>query len=290
MKKNKNIFEILKNLTPEQTKIYIALDKLSSKNGYSYITPKSLAKKIGLDEQETYENIHKLIKNNSIYFIDLKEKETKKLLERRFYTNKFNFFKDSRNKDKLIPTMQVINDLKEKAKAEDMEKQAEAKERRFYTNKFNFFKDSRNKDKLIPTMQVINDLKEKAKAEDMEKQAEAKRKLEEIELNNLVDEYWENMDNIMYNELYIKAEEKYAKSVTGTNKLQNDFQIACFERLAPIYMKMLIKEKLALDMGKEIPDLFGATTPAKKTSEDKKIPDTFEEKLQQSWDDFEFYR
>lgn len=243
MKKNKNIFEILKNLTPEQTKIYIALDKLSSKNGYSYITPRSLAKKLGLDEQKTYENIHKLIKNNSIYFIDLKEKETKKLLERRFYTNKFNFFKDSRNKDKLIPTMQVINDLKEKAKTEDIEKQAEAK-----------------------------------------------RKLEEIELNNLVDEYWENMDNIMYNELYLKAEEKYAKSVNGTTELKDDFQIACFERLAPIYMKMLIKEKLALDMGKEIPDLFGTTAQPKTSSEEKKIPETFEEKLQQDWEDFDFYR
>lgn len=243
MKKIKNVFDILKDLTYEQMKVYMALDSLSKKNGYSYITTKSLSKRLNLNEQKVYKSISELIKKGNLFFIDLKEKETNRLLERRFYTNKFNFFKDSRNKDKLIPTMQVINDLKEKAKAEDMEKQAEAK-----------------------------------------------RKLEEIELNNLVDEYWENMDNIMYNELYIKAEEKYAKSVTGTNRLQNDFQVACFERLAPIYMKMLIKEKLALDMGKEIPDLFGTTAPPKTLSEEKKVTETFEEKLQQRWEDFEFYR
>ena len=223
MKKVKNIFDIIKNLTHEQMKIYIALDNLSKKNGYSYITPKSLAKRLNLSDEKVYKSIYDLIKKGNLFFIDLKEKETNRLLERRFYTNKFNFFKDSKNKDKLIPTMQIINDLKEKAKTKDIEKQTEAK-----------------------------------------------RKLEEIELNNLVDEYWENMDNIMYNELYIKAEEKYAKSVNGTNNLQNDFQIVCFEKLAPIYMKMLVKEKLSLDMGKEIPDLFGTTIPAKAPSENKK--------------------
>ena len=242
MRKNKNIFDILKDLTPEQTKVYIALDKLTQKNGYSYITPKNLSKRLNLDEKEVHKSIFNLVKNNSLYFIELREKETNKLLERRFYTNKFNFFKDSRNKENLIPTMQFINDLKEKAKAEDTEKQSEAK-----------------------------------------------RKLEEIELNNLTEEYFENIDVNIYNTLYSKAEKRYALSVNGTDTLENKFQIQCFEKLAPIYMKMIIKEELAKDMGKDIPDLFAIHSGSGKSSS-KKAPETFEEKLQQSWDDFDFYR
>lgn len=242
MKKNKNIFDILKELTPEQTKVYIALDKLTQKNEYSYITAKSLSKKLNLNEKEVYKAIYSLIKNNSLYFIDLREKENNKLLERRLYTNKFNFFKDSRNRENLIPTMQVINDLKEKAKAEDMEKQAEAK-----------------------------------------------RKLEEIELNNLTEEYFENIDVNIYNELYSKSEKRYAQSVNGTDYLSNDFQVQCFEKLAPVYMKMIIKEKLAKEMGKDIPDLFVINNGPVKSYPEKE-PETFEEKLQKSWDDFDFYR
>lgn len=241
-RKNKNIFQTLNDLNNNEIKIFMVLEKLSQKKGYSYITPKSLSKKLNIDEKEVYSSIYNLIKKGSVYFIDLKDKD--KLLERRFYTDKFNFFNDSRKKDQLVPTMKEINDLKEKVKIEAEQ------------NKI-----------------------------------EAENKLKEIELNNLVDEYWENIDNIMYNDLYIKAEEKYAMSVNGTAELKDDFQIACFERLAPIYMKMIIKENLAKEMGTEIPNYFEAkSSPVKNTSEDKKIPDTFEEKLQQSWDDFEFYR
>ena len=241
MKKDKNIFEILKNLTLAEAKIFMALDKLSNKNGYSYITIKSLANKLNLTESETYSNTYNLIKNKHLYFIDLKDKDNN-LLERRFYTNKFNFFKDLRKKDSLIPTMKAINDLKEKAK-----------------------------DKNI------------------EKQNEAKKKLEDIKINNLVEQYWENMDNIMYNDIYVKAEERYAMSVNGIKELDSDFQKACFEKLSPIYIKMIIKEEILKDMGKEIPDMFKTDTIPKKL-EDKKVPENFSEKINDTWSDMEFYR
>ena len=241
-KKGKNIFQTLNDLNSNEIKIFMVLEKLSQKKGYSYITPKSISKKLNIDEKEVYSSIYNLIKKGSVYFIDLKDKD--KLLERRFYTDKFNFFNDSRKKDQLVPTMKEINDLKQKIKTEDENKKIEAE-----------------------------------------------KKLKEIELNELVEEYWENMDNVRYNELYMEAEGKYAMSVNGTDKLKNEFEITCFEKLAPIYMKMLIKEELARDIGTEIPDFFTAkTNPVKNNSENEKIAETFEKKIQNNWDDFEFYR
>ena len=50
-------------------------------------------------------------------------------------------------------------------------------------------------------MKEVNDLKQKLKSEDEAKKVEAEKKLKEIELNGLVEEYWENMDSIKYMEL-----------------------------------------------------------------------------------------
>mgnify|MGYP000625874402 FL=1 len=206
-KKGKNIFQTLNNLSSDEIKIFMVLERLSEKKGYSYITPKSLSKNLNIDEKTVQSSIYNLIKKGAVFFIDLKDKD--KLLERRFYTDKFKFFNDSRKKDELVPTMKEVNDLKQKLKSED-----EAKK------------------------------------------VEAEKKLKEIELNGLVEEYWENMDSIKYMELYEKAEDKYSTSIYGEPKPLSDFQAQCFEKLAPIYMKMIIKEELAKDLNYEIPDYF----------------------------------
>lgn len=208
-KKGKNIFQTLNNLSSDEIKIFMVLERLSEKKGYSYITPKSLSKNLNIDEKNVQSSIYNLIKKGAVFFIDLKDKE--KLLERRFYTDKFKFFNDSRKKDELVPTMKEVNDLKQKLKSED-----EAKK------------------------------------------VEAERKLKEIELNGLVEEYWENMDSIKYMELYEKAEDKYSASIYGEPKPLSDFQTQCFEKLAPIYMKILIKEELAQEMNFELPEYFGS--------------------------------
>ena len=206
-KKGKNIFQTLNNLSSDEIKIFMVLERLSEKKGYSYITPKSLSKNLNIDEKTVQSSIYNLIKKGAVFFIDLKDKD--KLLERRFYTDKFKFFNDSKKKDELVPTMKEVNDLKQKLKSED-----EAKK------------------------------------------VEAEKKLKEIELNGLVEEYWENMDSIKYMELYEKAEDKYSTSIYGEPKPLSDFQAQCFEKLAPIYMKMIIKEELAKDLNYEIPDYF----------------------------------
>lgn len=237
-KKGKNIFQTLNNLSSDEIKIFMVLERLSEKKGYSYITPKSLSKNLNIDEKTVQSSIYNLIKKGAVFFIDLKDKD--KLLERRFYTDKFKFFNDSRKKDELVPTMKEVNDLKQKLKSED-----EAKK------------------------------------------VEAEKKLKEIELNGLVEEYWENMDSIKYMELYEKAEDKYSSSIYGEPKPLSDFQAQCFEKLAPIYMKMIIKEELAKDLNYEIPDYFDTE---KKTNTSSKVSNTFEEKLKKDSEEVELYK
>lgn len=237
-KKGKNIFQTLNNLSSDEIKIFMVLERLSEKKGYSYITPKSLSKNLNIDEKTVQSSIYNLIKKGAVFFIDLKDKD--KLLERRFYTDKFKFFNDSRKKDELVPTMKEVNDLKQKLKSED-----EAKK------------------------------------------VEAEKKLKEIELNGLVEEYWENMDSIKYMELYEKAEDKYSSSIYGEPKPLSDFQAQCFEKLAPIYMKMIIKEELAKDLNYEIPDYFDTE---KKTNTPSKVSNTFDEKLKKDSEEVELYK
>ena len=237
-KKGKNIFQTLNNLSSDEIKIFMVLERLSEKKGYSYITPKSLSKNLNIDEKTVQSSIYNLIKKGAVFFIDLKDKD--KLLERRFYTDKFKFFNDSRKKDELVPTMKEVNDLKQKLKSED-----EAKK------------------------------------------VEAEKKLKEIELNGLVEEYWENMDSIKYMELYEKAEDKYSTSIYGEPKPLSDFQSQCFEKLAPIYMKMIIKEELAKDLNYEIPDYFDTE---KKTNTSSKVSNTFDEKLKKDSEEVELYK
>lgn len=237
-KKGKNIFQTLNNLSSDEIKIFMVLERLSEKKGYSYITPKSLSKNLNIDEKTVQSSIYNLIKKGAVFFIDLKDKD--KLLERRFYTDKFKFFNDSRKKDELVPTMKEVNDLKQKLKSED-----EAKK------------------------------------------VEAEKKLKEIELNGLVEEYWENMDSIKYMELYEKAEDKYSTSIYGEPKPLSDFQAQCFEKLAPIYMKMIIKEELAKDLNYEIPDYFDTE---KKTNTPSKVSNTFDEKLKKDSEEVELYK
>lgn len=237
-KKGKNIFQTLNNLSSDEIKIFMVLERLSEKKGYSYITPKSLSKNLNIDEKNVQSSIYNLIKKGAVFFIDLKDKE--KLLERRFYTDKFKFFNDSRKKDELVPTMKEVNDLKQKLKSED-----EAKK------------------------------------------VEAERKLKEIELNGLVEEYWENMDSIKYMELYEKAEDKYSASIYGEPKPLSDFQTQCFEKLAPIYMKILIKEELAQEMNFELPEYFGSE---KKNNTLSKVADTFDEKLKKDSEEVDLYK
>lgn len=237
-KKGKNIFQTLNNLSSDEIKIFMVLERLSEKKGYSYITPKSLSKNLNIDEKTVQSSIYNLIKKGAVFFIDLKDKD--KLLERRFYTDKFKFFNDSRKKDELVPTMKEVNDLKQKLKSED-----EAKK------------------------------------------VEAEKKLKEIELNGLVEEYWENMDSIKYMELYEKAEDKYSTSIYGEPKPLSDFQAQCFEKLAPIYMKMIIKEELAKDLNYEIPDYFDTE---KKTNTSSKVSNTFDEKLKKDSEEVELYK
>lgn len=237
-KKGKNIFQTLNNLSSDEIKIFMVLERLSEKKGYSYITPKSLSKNLNIDEKTVQSSIYNLIKKGAVFFIDLKDKD--KLLERRFYTDKFKFFNDSRKKDELVPTRKEVNDLKQKLKSED-----EAKK------------------------------------------VEAEKKLKEIELNGLVEEYWENMDSIKYMELYEKAEDKYSTSIYGEPKPLSDFQAQCFEKLAPIYMKMIIKEELAKDLNYEIPDYFDTE---KKTNAPSKVSNTFDEKLKKDSEEVELYK
>ena len=123
-KKGKNIFQTLNNLSSDEIKIFMVLERLSEKKGYSYITPKSLSKNLNIDEKTVQSSIYNLIKKGAVFFIDLKDKD--KLLERRFYTDKFKFFNDSRKKDELVPTMKEVNDLKQKLKSEDEAKKVEA--------------------------------------------------------------------------------------------------------------------------------------------------------------------
>ena len=136
-------------------------------------------------------------------------------------------------------------------------------------------------------MKEVNDLKQKLKSEDEAKKVEAEKKLKEIELNGLVEEYWENMDSIKYMELYEKAEDKYSTSIYGEPKPLSDFQAQCFEKLAPIYMKMIIKEELAKDLNYEIPDYFDTE---KKTNAPSKVSNTFNEKLKKDSEEVELYK
>ena len=99
-KKGKNIFQTLNNLSSDEIKIFMVLERLSEKKGYSYITPKSLSKNLNIDEKTVQSSIYNLIKKGAVFFIDLKDKD--KLLERRFYTDKFKFFNDSRKKMNLF--------------------------------------------------------------------------------------------------------------------------------------------------------------------------------------------
>lgn len=200
-KNNKKKLEVLKlinSLNINQLKVYSVLKSLEEKNGYSFMSTKNLAKQLELDEKEVISILYFLVKKRLLYFIDIKDNNNK-LLEKRLYTNKFNYFKDCRKKDKLEPHSKKEKDSKE----------------------------------------VIFKKKELTQKEK-----------DIIEINKLVEEYWENMDSLEYAEKYELAEKKF-KNAIQVNEL-NSFQQMIFEKTAEIYMKEVIKQEIAKDLGKTI--------------------------------------
>lgn len=162
------------------------------------MSTKNLAKQLELDEKEIISILYFLVKKRVLYFIDIKDKNNK-LLEKRLYTNKFNYFKDCRKKDQLEP-----HSKKEKYSEELTIRK----------------KELTQKEKDI------------------------------LEINKLVEEYWDNMDSLEYAEKYELAE-KHFRSAIQVSKL-NSFQQMIFEKTAEIYMKEVIKQEIAKNLGKVI--------------------------------------
>ena len=126
-KKQFDIFNLTKNLTLTELKIYSVLNQLTEKNGYTFITMKNLAKRLELSEKDTVSSLYNLVKKNALYFIDIKDKTTNKTLEKRFYTNKFKYFRDWRNKEKLEPTFLKLKEEKLKEEKEIYSKEEREK-------------------------------------------------------------------------------------------------------------------------------------------------------------------
>lgn len=227
-KKSVDIFNLAKGLTLTELKIYSVLNKLTEKNGYTFITMKNLAKRLDFSEKDTVSALYNLVKKNALYFIDIKDKETNKILEKRFYTDKFKYFRDCRKKDTLEPTL-----LKIKKQKDEEEKILKSKE---------------EADKL-----------------------EANK----IKVNNLVDDYWENMDSLEYMSKYEEAEKRYMK-LLNTEEL-NSFQTMIFEKTSEVYIKEIIREEIAKMLGVEIVTCF---------QEEKKTPEKIEsiELSNSSWE------
>lgn len=198
-KKKLDVLKLINSLNINQLKIYSVLKNLEEKNGYSFMSTKNLAKQVELEEKEVVSILYFLVKKRLLYFIDIKDKDNR-LLEKRLYTNKFNYFKDCRKKEKLKPH----HNEKESYIKEDVFKK----------------KELTQKEKDI------------------------------IKINQLVEEYWENMDSLEYAEKYEIAEKKF-KNAIQVNEL-NSFQQMIFEKTAEIYMKEVIKQEVAKSLGKDI--------------------------------------
>lgn len=200
-KNNKKKLEVLKlinSLNINQLKVYSVLKNLEEKNGYSFMSTKNLAKQLELDEKEVISILYFLVKKRLLYFIDIKDNNNK-LLEKRLYTNKFNYFKDCRKKDKLEP----------------------------HIKKEKYFKEPIFKKKEL-----------------------TQKEKDILEINKLVEEYWENMDSLEYAEKYELAEKKFRSAIQV--KELNSFQQMIFEKTAEIYMKEVIKQEIAKNLGKSI--------------------------------------
>lgn len=123
-------------------------------------------------------------------------------------------------------------------------------EKRLYTNKFNYFKDCRKKEKLEPH----NKKEDYIWRETSEKKELTQKEKDMIEINKLAEEYWENMDSLEYAKKYELAEKKF-KNAIQVNEL-NSFQKMIFEKTAEIYIKEVIKQEIAKDLGKNIESYF----------------------------------
>lgn len=201
-KKKLEVLKLINSFNINQLKVYSVLKNLEEKNGYSFMSTKNLAKQLELDEKEVISILYFLVKKRLLYFIDIKDNNNK-LLEKRLYTNKFNYFKDCRKKEKLEPHN----------KKEDY-----------------IWRETSEKKELTQ------------KEKDM------------IEINKLAEEYWENMDSLEYAKKYELAEKKF-KNAIQVNEL-NSFQKMIFEKTAEIYIKEVIKQEIAKDLGKNIESYF----------------------------------
>ena len=72
--KNRDFFEIIKNLNHEELRVYTSLDKLSINTGYVYAGYKYLSAKLDISEEKINKIVSDLIKRKYLFYLKSEDK------------------------------------------------------------------------------------------------------------------------------------------------------------------------------------------------------------------------
>ncbi|MCB8564473.1 helix-turn-helix domain-containing protein [Fusobacterium ulcerans] len=122
--KNRDFFEIIKNLNHEELRVYTSLDKLSINTGYVYAGYKYLSAKLDISEEKINKIVSDLIKRKYLFYLKSEDKF-------KIFTDIFKFYRELKNikneikKENSVRVTAPLTEEKNTIEDEELEKAVE---------------------------------------------------------------------------------------------------------------------------------------------------------------------